>query len=85
VSNFLSSKRNPRKAEGRAARRLGGPLNYFEASLFDLPDEDGMTALPLGSSLDSPAKNGKNAAGDDAGGDEVAGPREERQGDCSLG
>ena len=53
VSNFLSSKQNPGKAEGRAARQLGGPLDYFEASLFDLPDEDGRTAFPPGSSLES--------------------------------
>ena len=83
-ANFLGPKQYPRKAEGRAARRLGGPLDYFEASLFDLPDEDGMTALPLGSSLESSLPSRKNAAGDDAGGDEVAGSREERQGDCSL-
>jgi hypothetical protein len=75
----------PRKAEGRAARRLGGPLDYFEASLFDLPEPDGMTALPLGSSVESLLPSGKNAAGKPAGGDEAAGSREERQGDCNLG
>jgi hypothetical protein len=53
--------------------------------LFDVPDEDGMTALPLGSSLESVMAKAKDAAGETAGSDEVAGPREERQGDCSLG
>jgi hypothetical protein len=52
--------------------------------LFDVPDEDGMTALPLGSSLESVMPKGKDAAGETAGGDEMAGSREERQGDCSL-
>jgi len=41
--------------------------------LFDVPDEDGMTALPLGSSLESVMPKGKDAAGETAGGDEVAG------------
>ena len=84
-ANFPRSNQFPEKAEGRAARRLGGPLDCFEASLFDLPDEDGMTAFPLGSSLESLMAKGKDAAGEAAGGDEVAGSREERQGDCSLG
>ena len=72
----------------RRAARPGGSAALsivFEASLFDLPDEDGMTAFPLGSSLESLMAKGKDAAGEAAGGDEVAGSREERQGDCSLG